>query len=266
MKIFLINEAIIQEGVEEITDLMKVADFICDWLHDNYADSLLEFVHCLETNQQFDLKDLFKPERIIITNIDPNEFKEDLGGFLTQSSLIIKVQRYDLNLGEAAFSEDGSLYINLNYILVKLIKIYEKQKKTIFLQKTKQEQYIKIKEVIDHLYKNLIVHELQHAYDSFRSKGKYKSDQLSKKFYGELKKDPKNYISTKEGKEIYLMLPHEYWARFSQFISKIVNPYFEFHPLLKKFEKEFDGYSNLPQKDRQRLLKALHKYFISQQK
>lgn len=61
-------------------------------------------------------------------------------------------------------------------------------------------------------------HELQHAYDAYRSKLKYTSDSNSKQYYATKRKDTENGLTPEEYKK-YMKLHHEINARFTQAIS-----------------------------------------------
>lgn len=69
-----------------------------------------------------------------------------------------------------------------------------------------------IRSILGTLYRSTLVHELQHAYDHFRSNGKYTNDKKSRNYYKNFNAmvddmSNKNFLK-------YLKLPHEYWARF----------------------------------------------------
>lgn len=118
--------------------------------------------------------------------------------------------------------------------------------------------------ILGTLFRSTLVHELQHAYDHFRSNGKYANDKKSKKYY-------KNYnvlnddMSHKKFLE-YVKLPHEYWARFAQFISDRYYFKEDFKTLLLHFkESSRIKYYLLPDKDKKILIKALYKYWYLKQ-
>ena len=80
-------------------------------------------------------------------------------------------------------------------------------------------------ESLSYSFKNTVVHELRHTYDSFQSNYKYSSDKRSENYYDKMVLlKIKNYdddtykIIKKELNEIYYTLPHEYWARLAEYI------------------------------------------------
>ncbi len=116
-------------------------------------------------------------------------------------------------------------------------------------------------------FRSVLLHELQHAYDDFRSKGKYTHDKLSQDYYKKLKyayDDVKSKMSEEERK-IYLSLPHEYWARFNEFLSDISAFNFKRKGLkffLDYFKQNFVGYEHISDDAKKRLSKALYKFYI----
>ncbi len=66
-----------------------------------------------------------------------------------------------------------------------------------------------------------LIHELRHVYDSFRSRGKYVDSKKAKEYFqkyhpfGKEESTPK----TPEQYDEYINLPHEVWARFTQWLQ-----------------------------------------------
>lgn len=137
-------------------------------------------------------------------------------------------------------------------------------------------------EIFNDLYSTTI-HELQHAYDKYRSGGKsfkkqtsdyenrrFKANELKKK--AELEEEEKEFIDTLN-KE-YLNFPHEINARFTQAIqntsfSELVkndegNYRFEMLPLddvLKSFKLHFKGYNFLDEKSKRKLIRKASQFW-----
>lgn len=116
-------------------------------------------------------------------------------------------------------------------------------------------------------FRNVLLHELQHAYDDFRSKGNYTNDKPSIEYYKKLKYDYQDINSkmSEDERKIYLSLPHEYWARFNEFLSDINNFNFKrkgFKFFLNELEENFVGYEHLSNDAKKRLKKALYKFYI----
>jgi hypothetical protein len=133
-------------------------------------------------------------------------------------------------------------------------------------------------------YYSPLIHELQHAYDDYRSGGKalnkkmkYKDDEkkereiLSDTDYNDLKEEEKEFIRKRFID--YVNLPHEIDARFTQTINdiKFYEGYVEngeielrikdFDLILLKFKMNFENYYDLSDKDNRRLMKRLGKFY-----
>lgn len=95
------------------------------------------------------------------------------------------------------------------------------------------------------LFRQTIIHELQHWYDDIRSKGKYFDRNLN------------------NNHEQYLNLSHEISARFTQNVSKLddVIEYNDFKDYLKHFIAMFNGWKNLDEKIKKRLTVRLFTHY-----
>lgn len=119
-------------------------------------------------------------------------------------------------------------------------------------------------------FRKILIHELQHAYDDWRSSGKYSSDKLSSYYYKNIWKPSSTWVDARmpdEQYKIYLTLPHEYWARFSEAVSTIFHTPSKFNKpfsvIVSEFKKAIGGYERLTENDKKRLLKALYKYYTA---
>lgn len=114
--------------------------------------------------------------------------------------------------------------------------------------------------------KGSLVHELQHALDNIKSNGNYTKNKKTKEYF---KNKQRLNLSDNELIEDYLNLPHEYWARFSQYILKhknLINSRLvknNFIELFNNFKKSDIIHFNSikDQKDKKILIKALYKYW-----
>lgn len=126
-------------------------------------------------------------------------------------------------------------------------------------------------------------HELQHAYDDYRSRGKvFQSKAVfkhgSKYGWGDDDLDtPGRYKS-------YLKLPHEVWARFVQAIGNIYFYSIDTHAqdkdglkytqkkmldvrdVIEDFKSSFHGWKILPEKFQKRLIKSVVQYWYAEEK
>ena len=135
-------------------------------------------------------------------------------------------------------------------------------------------------------YTSTLVHELQHAFDSYRSDGNFSNDSQRPEYMN--KKDKAQRISRKNPNDIsreefdivqqyqdaYLKLPHEISARFSQtvrmlkpsllFVSKtdgnsrIIK---DWNTYYSEFKEHFWGWEKMNRKDKMSLIRRLAKYY-----
>lgn len=102
----------------------------------------------------------------------------------------------------------------------------------------------------------VLLHELQHAYDDYRSEGKYK----------EVEKVDIYGLPIEKSYKEYLNLKHEIDARFAQTFTTIDfyknNKMKNFDVVLKEFKDNFLGFNNLSAKDNKRILSLFGKFYI----
>jgi len=124
-------------------------------------------------------------------------------------------------------------------------------------------------------FRTVLVHELQHAYDDWRSKGKYRTSKQAKDYqkqYGDNADimSPGEVMWSAERWAKYAGMPHEYWARFTQTVRSLFmfpSAYDKAFPAIEKeFKREFPGYDKITDDDKKRLSKALYKYWDENRK
>lgn len=111
-----------------------------------------------------------------------------------------------------------------------------------------------VEKIVQHFvgkYYTVFQHELQHAYDAYRSSGKYKDPKLS----GIDLKNPDN-------KDKYLKLKHEISAHYTQTMSDVIDSLDTsstkkdaFYMAMEEFKNSMPGFSTFGRKTQQRLLK-----------
>jgi len=120
-----------------------------------------------------------------------------------------------------------------------------------------------------------LIHELQHAYDDYRSGSKMYQ---TKEFEEYQKKFIENQINSDiEQAKKYVNLPHEIWARFSQAMHKVHftdmdikdgKIVFEMKPIkkvVKDFVRHFDHYSELSDQMKKKLTKKVVQFWHYEQ-
>lgn len=109
-------------------------------------------------------------------------------------------------------------------------------------------------------YLSTLLHELQHAYDDYRSKGKFSGD-----YKGYNENNPKEYLNSK----------HEVDARFNQAVldtklkewvdmdeNGFIYELKPFNVCLKEFRSKLSNYRILPLKEKKRLDKKFAQYYV----
>lgn len=176
-------------------------------------------------------------------------------------------------------TEDNGL-IEVRY---KLGDIEASLKKYVLSQLDKQITQQIANEMISDVYFSLyradinssILHELQHAYDSWRSGGKYTSDKKSREYYKKYNGNDTELSNQQYDK--YMKLQHEINARFAQAIKEI--DFFKYNfdndpskpinykilvdypSVQKSFRTFFGGYNEMSLKVKKRLETRLYKIY-----
>ena len=172
------------------------------------------------------IKKPFKIEGILLSEINPSNYVE-LYNFITKFELFIQIKPTDKS------KKDKGAYFRIvpsNKNALKKIEIYvnENDIQEIFNELNNTTKEINHKDLYFHLfhliYKTLL-HELQHAFDDFRSDTKIFQTKKTIKYHDDIDKIKDNVknIITKDSILFsrYLNLQHEVWARFIQAINDI---------------------------------------------
>lgn len=135
------------------------------------------------------------------------------------------------------------------------------------IDKTEVNKYVI--ELFDRGIGEIITHELQHAFDDYKSGGKFSTDKESNKYYNKiksLKSDEEEHAFRIENYKTYLNLHHEVWARLSQTLKRIrqfleINPDVDFKEVFDLFKDTFYEYDSLNPENKKRILKVLFKFY-----
>ena len=255
---------IIKESYDDIQEIEKLAIEILRFISDRNIGLIYELFRDMDL---FDnLKENIKFDKYInyIDKIvDSNKFKK-IKNFIDNKNLIFYF--CDKDFGDI----DGEYRKSKNWIRIyahrdEFYEVVEDFKEDILdiNNKSIMSIYRLMYDIMEESFKDLIVHELQHAYDDFRSDGKFVIHKKTQDFFRKQQEKGNHNIDTKEEYKNYLNLPHEMWARFSETITKFNKHDWkeDFIYVLKGFRKNFKGYKFLNEKDKKRLIKALYKYY-----
>ena len=129
-------------------------------------------------------------------------------------------------------------------------------------------------------FNSALIHELQHAYDDYRSKNKIFQSKQSKDFMTKYPETQTKEIGQDlERAKSYLNLPYEIWARFTQTMLKVefysvdfnkTSDGFDFfmipiEKVVNKFKINFPGYHILSDDDKKRLLNKVVQFWHFEQ-
>lgn len=120
-----------------------------------------------------------------------------------------------------------------------------------------------------------LIHELQHAYDDYRSMGKALQTKQAMKFNNRYNtSNPEDRINTQEKGMAYINQPHEIWARFTQAMekirfntfdmdndNKIVYRMYPIEDVVKDFKVSFQYFHQLPDKMKRKLISRVVQYW-----
>ena len=123
-----------------------------------------------------------------------------------------------------------------------------------------------------------LIHELQHAYDDYRSKSKALNTKQYRKHADKYFKNIEQQADMRVEKFIsYVNLPHEIWARFSQAMNdvtfsrhrfekgKYIHEMMPIRAVLKDFQLSFNYYGNLSDKMKRKLINKVVQFWHREQ-
>lgn len=259
----ILREELINEGYREAKELDALATKIVQY----FADVNYPIVNKLSKMEHWNMNDLVlrRDDYRIHEFYDPNKF------VILQDFLKTNLTIYfslSLNSEGVFITSNNSIqiklrskpfYNNLKYQLQYVTK--DPEDGSISEDESKRV----LRTAMGVAFRSVIIHELQHAYDNYVSKGKYTSDKKSEKYYKNKQYDGFTIGSmmSPEERKVYLTLPHEYWARFSETVSQlsIGSKYMNnMQDLVDEFRGRFDGWHLFRDSEQKRLLKAFYKY------
>lgn len=221
--------------------------------------------------------------------VSPNKFKSpEVRDFVKANDYSVNFEDYSYNSNGIFLPTHRAIQINTSKLFPKVdqwsLRVYDK-----YLSELSAEEIADaangykelvpmrvINSFLEGLYKkeliSTLIHELQHAIDNFRSGGKYDSDKRSREYYAKARTGEYTPAGEegpmKPGQyEEYLQLPHEYWARFSQFVNDVrwkhKRRLLDQTPsdLLRILRLKFKGWNQLSGPDKRRIIKATINYY-----
>jgi hypothetical protein len=202
----------------------------------------------------------------------------------TFDDLIAKDEKQEINLIKKFTNRDYKIikdFVKAKIGIYYFISLYNANKGK-FLSNRDPETFKKIKKfykysdgliVIYNLNIGTVLHELQHAYDSYRSGGKYISTRAAQDLFNEMGK--KHLVDQKEmediiekRKKLYYRTPHELSAYFVETINNIEFFYDtaktifrDFKDVYEEFKEKMAGYEKLTPKIKKILARKFSQYY-----
>lgn len=262
---------LLKENIESHSELQNLADTL-------FMTTIRYFVSkTIDTG-----KALSVYERVsdVFTKINKNRYK-NLNSFLNEYTLGLRYSGKSNSLGDFVAHSETSGDIIVRYNLTTLKQSIEEIVLPVLKsgEQINQEMYNNMcNQVHGRLYDrkilSTILHELQHAYDSWRSQGMFMA---SKRGFDYDKKYSNDSTVTDKQRDDYDKLEYEINARFTQAIKEIqfyiVNYNMDpnkpkglltplpFNVIKNKFEEIFGGYEKMTPNFKKRLIKRLAKYY-----
>ena len=269
----IIEEEVLDETYTAQKDLEKLSNTIIKHIVRNYV---LNIKHDFDSNESLNLPMSFPSA--VHTNNYSGEGYEEMSEFIKDTSLMISTKKRPTSSVRASYrpSFNGGI-INLFYSQEEFNSIASK----IEYNNTEEE-------IENYLYYHFytkfnssLIHELQHAYDYWRSQGnamnkKVESNDyiksLEAKTVADLTPEEKNALN--KSYERYLKLQYEINARFSEALKKLswykiidltpsgpIKEIQDWDYLYKKFKYEFYGWNVMSDKMKKRLTQRLAKSY-----
>jgi hypothetical protein len=261
MRLHEIAGRILREGYAEFPEIKRLVQDICEKIAEGIPNGFDRVVGA--TGQDYSFIDVY----FDFTALSSHGYNV-LADFIENSRYTFEMKQEDHQ--NAGGFQGGAITINLNErrTLADLEKAVEpyRSRKIGAGNKKKALADILIKSV-----GTVIIHEVQHAFDYYRSDSLY-DDTKQVTQYEDLIDKIRQSGSYPEGvnrktlHDLYLGFPHEYWARFSQTVLELdlTQP---LNALAKDFISKFVGWHAVDDRGRRRLLASLSKlYYLTKEK
>ena len=266
-----INEYFIEETYKSVNEIKQLASDIIRSIAENNIDRIKEKGH---------MNFLFGT---YLNAIDHNKYDE-IASFIKNANIAITIDQPHRKGAKGAYVHtpdvpyDPKQEHEIEIYIDDLDNIFERINEKLEERGEKYNDHDLYMDLFYPLYSSLI-HELQHAYDDYRSKGKAYQTKEFKKYR---QKYLKNAVTDQVESDIeqalrYVNLPHEIWARFSQAMHRIHftdmdfegnKVIFKMRPIrdvVKDFKNNFDHYRELKDSMKKKLVKKVAQFWHYEQ-
>lgn len=274
-----LDEQVLEEDFDSVKEIKELANETLIHLAKLNIDYILRQV------EEGKVHHLYQTTLLNVYQDNPKKFPT-LSNFLTNSRIYVNISRktQDEVLGHYTHIKEPEYDREAlrNITLFPKVNFYDKLTQDAL--KDKEHDYKDTYFTFWYAFHSTLEHEIQHAYDDFRSNSKLFQSKPTKQYLDKhtLPNGKEvNYTNaeerTKKYRE-YLNLQHEVWARFTQAVNETrfikgdfaISPEgidylkYEMKPLdvvIKDFKIEFDGWRILPDAMKKRLLARVSAYW-----
>lgn len=259
-ELFDLSEAILDETYDTISDIKKLAnDLIKQTAEFNYEE--------IERTGKFQY--LYG---VPLNSVDGTKYPS-LGNFVQDMKIHIFYVTNNNNGNKGEYSYYRTLEKNkFNPKIEREINVYYdfesfKSEVNTYIREGKLNLGM-FYSLIFRMYSTL-VHELQHAFDDYRSGGQI----YNSKEFKDYRNDNRSIMDDLNKVKKYLNLPHEIWARFSQTMLKlrfydvdftddgVVYRMYPLNGVVKSFPYYFEGFAHLSQNMKRKLISKVAQFW-----
>ena len=167
----------------------------------------------------------------------------------------VKVQLYYKD------GKEGGSFIPSN----KLIVLFLSDKFISEFNSINKENKLDIFNLVNKFLSSILIHELQHSYDNYRSKGKAFNNKQQQNYQKLITKKFDNWVDKNKAWNTYINLDTEIWARLIETIPQLVfynnDKKNSFIDIIKEFKSKFQFWNELEEKKKKRLIKFIYKFY-----
>lgn len=270
----MFTKTLIREAYEEIKELQVLGKEILKVIALKNTKHLQNFIE--GTDKYLDFDDIWFDDAKI--HIELYQFHA-IRLFASNVKLVFRI-KFVKELGNQRAAYVANVEGTYKPNDVKAIDLYIGQKDILNFFHDVYVTQDKLERFLENRCFSSLVHELQHAFDDYRSKSKIFHNQQTVDYFKNNPEDAlDNMVDKAFEREVkYLNLPHEIWARFTETVMKL--EFFKYldmkdHPkgiafeysqvplnnVLEQFKRKMIGFQVLPEEMQQKLIKRVASFY-----
>lgn len=286
----LLRERLIREGEKEIPELREFAKIVYRSLIDAVYSNVMSLHRKNENVSARDLFDSLEDMDItgqVLSELEPETFNK-LRFFIqavndSKMNFIFEHTKEMGLTGEFVsesndWNDEDSKSLIIYYNARELTGAILEGIDGLSIEKEDHKVHMAVKKVLSTYRRDMIksmVHELQHAYDDYRSGGDHtdEEDRDITQQIVDLAKNigPDDEIDQETSEHLhnlYISLPYEVWARFAEVVSimeedGLFEDSSDFNDVMKSFKEQMEGFDIISERMRKRITKALYKFWYN---